>query len=111
MGVELEHDRGADRLCGHGLCLGSTWQGMLARADQSERSITGIQQQIEALPTMARQLDNHAYRIDRAEERAAEASQTMRAVEHTLNQLSSDIRVTREILERIEANSRSPPAD
>ncbi len=53
-----------------------------------------------------RLLDNHELRITGVEKQTAEAATSMRAVENTLNSLSVDTRVMREILQRIEAGQR-----
>ncbi|WP_113154837.1 hypothetical protein [Nitratireductor sp. OM-1] len=54
----------------------------------------------------ARRLDNHELRLGNVEKQASDAAAAMRAVEGTLNGLAADMRVTREILQRLEAAQR-----
>ncbi len=65
---------------------------------------------IVALEKDSRRLDNHELRIGNVEKQATDAATAMRAVETTLNALTTDIRVVREILQRLEAgqNGRDP---
>lgn len=56
-----------------------------------------------------RALDNHELRITNVEKQATDAATAMRAVETTLNALTTDIRVVREILQRLEAGQNGRP--
>jgi hypothetical protein len=55
-----------------------------------------------------RTLDNHEFRIANDEKQTSDAASAMRTVENTLNDLATDMRVTREILQRIEAAQARP---
>ncbi|MDX0766817.1 hypothetical protein GOD36_32985, partial [Sinorhizobium medicae] len=61
---------------------------------------------LTAAEVSLRQIDNHELRISGVEKQAAEAATSMKAVESTLNILSSDMRLAREILQRIENGGR-----
>lgn len=65
-------------------------------------SIVRIETRVERLETSTRLLDAHELRLTSVEERASNAASAMRAIEMSLNALASDIRVTREIVQRIE---------
>ena len=64
-----------------------------------------------ALEVQSRRIDNHELRIANVEKQATDAATAMRAVEATLNALTTDVKVVREILQRLEAgqNGRAPP--
>lgn len=58
-----------------------------------------------------RLLDNHELRLGTVEKQATDSATAMRAVEATLNALATEVRVSREILQRMEAsqgNRRNP---
>jgi chromosome segregation ATPase len=59
--------------------------------------------------TQQRLVENHELRIEVVERQAGEAAAAMRAVESSISSLASDMRLTREILERLERsqNGRS----
>lgn len=86
------------------------WEGALTA--HAERIIT-LEASYARLDSEAvsrtRTLDNHELRIANVEKQATDAATAMRAVETTLNALTTDIRVVREILQRLEAgqNGRS----
>lgn len=60
---------------------------------------------VAKLETDTRILDTFALRIDRVEKQAGDAATGVRSVESSINQLTSDVRVVREILTRIEQKS------
>lgn len=76
-------------------------------------NIERLDARLTALEVDSRRLDNHELRITNVEKQATDAATAMRAVEVTLNALTTDIRVVREILQRLEASqngrSRNPP--
>lgn len=71
------------------------------------KSIAGIETRVgstEASTRAAqRQLDNHELRITEIEKQMSDAAGSMKDVQKTLNDLTSDTRVMKEILQRIEA--------
>ena len=94
----------------------AAWGGTWARlSDGVEANETGIEQlvgRVNALEGQTQTIYNHEYRLSNVEKQATDASSAMRAVETTLNGLATDMRVTREILQRIEASqsNRSTPS-
>lgn len=88
------------------MAWGATWERVSANQDIHAQSLDRLDKRITAAEVSIRQLDNHELRIAAVEKQAAEAATSMRAVEVTLNSLSVDTRVMREILQRIEAGQR-----
>ena len=94
------------------LVAGGGWfaSAIDSRVGYSETAIDAIQADIRRLETTGRTLDNHELRLTRVEDQASSAASAMRTVEASLNALASDIRVTREIVQRIEnAQNGSQP--
>nr|WP_153323994.1 hypothetical protein [Sinorhizobium meliloti] len=85
---------------------GATWERVNANQDSQANSIDRLDKRLTAAEVSLRQLDKHELRISAVEKQAAEAATSMKAVESTLNSLSIDTRVMREILQRIEAGQR-----
>lgn len=52
------------------------------------------------------QVSNHEYRINQSEQSNANTANSIKDVQSTLNQQSGDLKVVREILQRIEASQR-----
>ncbi|MBY6000782.1 hypothetical protein [Tritonibacter mobilis] len=69
-------------------------------------NIERLDRRLTKLEADARRLDNHELRLGNVEKQASDAAAAMRAVEGTLNGLAADMRVTREILQRLEAAQR-----
>lgn len=89
---------------------GMTWERMAANQDAHATSIGKLEDRVTKIETTIRQIDNHELRLVSVEKQAAEAATSMRAVETTLNNLSSDMRLVREILQRLEENGRGSRA-
>lgn len=85
---------------------GMTWERLTANQQVHAENIDKLDKRVTSIETAMRQIDNHELRIASIEKQAAEAATSMRAVENTLNSLSVDTRVMREILQRIEAGQR-----
>lgn len=85
---------------------GATWERLSANQEVHASSIDRLDKRLTAAEVSLRQIDNHELRISAVEKQAAEAATSMKAVENTLNNLSTDTRVMREILQRIEAGQR-----
>jgi hypothetical protein len=85
---------------------GATWERLSSNQGAQARTIDQIDKRVTTLEASMRLLDNHEMRIAGVEKQAAESATSMRAVENTLNSLSVDTRVMREILQRIEAGQR-----
>ncbi|MFQ6184355.1 hypothetical protein ACLMJV_20715 [Sinorhizobium meliloti] len=88
------------------IAWGAVWERVNANQDAHASALDRLDKRMTAAEVSLRQLDNHELRISGVEKQAAEAATSMRAVESTLNALAADMRVTREILQRIEASQR-----
>lgn len=87
------------------LAAGVWFLGELNAAnDENRRSIEQIDKRMTAIETDTRRLDGFEIRITAVEKQAVDAATAMRAVENTLSNLSADIRVVREILQRLESD-------
>ncbi len=90
------------------IAWGATWERVNANQDTQANSIDRrrLDKRLTAAEVSLRQLDKHELRISAVVKQAAEAATSMKAVENTLNSLSIDTRVMREILQRIEVSQR-----
>lgn len=73
------------------------------RALNAEK-IGSLETRVASLEGIGRVLDNHELRLTNVEVSSKDAAAAMRAVETSLNALASDVRLTREIMERLERN-------
>lgn len=89
-----------------GYTLSELQTGRTSNAANIER-LTG---EVRRLDEAARRLDNHEMRITVIERQITETASAMRAVESAINSLASDMRLTREILERLERSQSNRPA-
>lgn len=89
------------------IAWGYTWAEVKVKVGDIDKLDT----RVTAVEVQVRQLDNHELRLSTVEKQATDAATAMRAVESTLNSLATDMRVTREILQRLEASqsARGPP--
>jgi hypothetical protein len=69
---------------------------------QDAKSIVEIRAEIKRIDETDRTLDSHEIRLTAVERRQGETMTDMRGLETAISQLSSDMRLTREILERLE---------
>ncbi len=92
--------------CGGLIAWGMTWERMAANQDAHATSLGKLDDRVTKIEMTIRQIDNHELRLVSVEKQVAEAATSMRAVENTLNNLSSDMRLVREILQRLEENGR-----
>ena len=69
----------------------------------NDKNIERMDTRITSAEVTLRRIDNHELRITNMEKAATDASETMKSLDKTLNSLASDMRVTKEILMRIEA--------
>lgn len=81
----------------------SAMQGGLAG---SAADVARLNERVVAVERTIRQIDNHELRIGNVEKQAADAAAAMRDVNTTLNGLAADMRVTKEILQRLEFSQR-----
>ncbi|WP_085026934.1 hypothetical protein [Ensifer aridi] len=89
------------------IAWGATWERVNANQGAHANALDRLDKRLTGVEATIRQLDNHDLRISAVEKQAAEAATSMRAVENTLNNLSSDMRLVREILQRLEDSGRS----
>lgn len=69
----------------------------------NETNISNLSSRVGANEMALRRIDNHELRITNMEKAATDAAGTMKSLDKTLNDLASDMKVTKEILQRIEA--------
>ncbi|TKT42539.1 hypothetical protein [Rhizobium sp. LC145] len=87
---------------------GATWNQVQSEMRANSAAIERLDKRLTAAEVALRTLDTQEIRIAGVEKQASEAAVSMRSLESTLNTLGSDIRVVREILQRIEGD-RPPP--
>lgn len=73
----------------------------------NQENIAVLTTRVAANETTLRRIDNHELRITNMEKAATDAASTMKSLDGTLNDLASDMKVTREILQRIEAAQKA----
>ncbi|RCW24715.1 hypothetical protein DFR48_10553 [Ciceribacter lividus] len=83
---------------------GATWARLTDGQSANRAAIDRIDKRVTSLEALPRLIDNHEFRIGNVEKQATDSATAMRAVESTLNSPATDMRVTREILQRIEAS-------
>lgn len=83
----------------------------LESADRlNARAIEQLRSEFADISAARRTLDNHELRLTAVETQARETIGAMRAIEQSLNSLSTDIRVMREIVERMERSQSASVA-
>lgn len=87
---------------------GATWNQVQSEMRANSAAIERLDKRLTAAEVALRTLDTQEIRIAAVEKQASEAAVSMRSLESTLNTLGSDIRVVREILQRIEGDR--PPS-
>lgn len=89
---------------------GSTWERISSGQLRNDSSLLRLETRLTSVEASLRLIDNHELRLTGLKKQASDAAATMRTVEAAMNSLASDIRVTREIVQRIEAaQSRNLP--
>lgn len=81
---------------------GATWERISAGQRYNTERIDRLTERVAGMETTARLLDNHELRITGVEKEVSDAATAMRSVEGALSGLAADMRVTREILQRLE---------
>lgn len=82
---------------------GATWERISSGQHRADIGLERLERRMVALEANTRTLDNHELRISTVERAAADAAIASRETSATVNQLTADIRVIREIVQRIEA--------
>ncbi|WMT88288.1 hypothetical protein NO932_06665 [Pelagibacterium sp. 26DY04] len=86
---------------------GYNYSDLVAADRANAQAIEQIRSDVAELSATQRTLDNHELRLTAVETQARETVGAMRTIEQSLNSLSSDIRVMREIIERMERSQAS----
>ncbi|WP_454287069.1 hypothetical protein [Rhizobium arsenicireducens] len=88
---------------------GGMWERVNAGNSANGAAVERMDNRLTAIEASVRRLDTQELRITAVEKQAQDAALATRMIEGTLNALAADMRVTREILQRIEAaqNGRS----
>lgn len=81
---------------------GYTWSTLEAGRSTNATGINRLENRVDNLEKAVRLLDNHELRISSVESQMVNTAAGVRSVETSIGQLSSDIRVVREILQRLE---------
>lgn len=81
---------------------GMNYQQLQSGRETNAANITRIEARLDQLEGTQRTLENHELRLTNAEAQLRDTSSAMRAIETSISSLSSDLRLTREILERLE---------
>jgi hypothetical protein len=84
----------------------SSQSSMSQSLDRHDKRLTAVEVEV-------RRLDNHELRLTTVEKQATDVAGAVRSVETAVNDLATDVRVAKEILERLEerqsGRSRFPP--
>lgn len=83
---------------------GATWNEVQNRSESNSVALDKMDKRLTAVEVEMRTLDTQELRLSAVEKQASDAAVSMRSLEGTLNVLGSDIRVVREILQRIESS-------
>ena len=91
------------------LMAGGIWflGGVSAANEENTKNIATLVVRVGALEADSRQLDTHKLRIENLERQGVESVKSIRDVNQSINLLASDIRLVREILQRLESGSSS----
>jgi hypothetical protein len=83
---------------------GATWRDVQVTSLSNSQSIERLDKRLTAVEVGIRTLDTQELRLSAVEKQAADAAASMRSLEVSLNSLTTDIRVVKEILIRLEGN-------
>lgn len=84
---------------------GATWNEVQNRSTTNAQGIERLDKRLTAVEASMRVLDTQELRLKAVEKQSSDASVSMRSLETTLNGLGTDIRVVKEILQRLENGS------
>lgn len=85
-----------------GVGWGVIYNSLVVGQAKNTENIEKLEMRFVVIENTSRVLDNHELRLSNVEVTSRDASAAMRSVEASIHALSSDVRSTREILERIE---------
>ena len=88
---------------------GAIWNDVQRRAEDNAVSIERLDKRLTSVEASMRVLDTQELRLSAVEKQASDASVSMRSLETTLNSLGTDIRVVKEILQRLENGRPNSP--
>lgn len=86
---------------------GMTWGTATADIEQNADRLNTLEARVGTIEVDNRRLDNHELRIASAEQRNNNTIISLKALETTLADLAGDMKVTREILQRIETKQNA----
>lgn len=89
------------------IAWGYTLATMQTTQKVNESGISQLEDRVSVNEVALRRIDNHELRITNIEKTAADSAQTMKSLDKSINDLSSDMRVVREILQRIESAQKA----
>lgn len=87
--------------------FGQGWGNLDSRVKELEEAGAKRDQQIATLQVDTRKYDNLVYRVTVVEQASAAVTQKIDALQQAVNDQSGDIRVMREILQRIENQAKA----
>ena len=93
-----------------GVGWGVTWQKVVNGQQTNARDIAQLRDDVSQLKTDARAFDNIRFRVERLEDGFVGITANTRDLEKTINAIASDIRVMREIVERLDKKDRADAA-
>lgn len=85
---------------------GATWNEVQNRSSANSQGIDRLDKRLTSVEASMRVLDTQELRLKAVEKQSSDASVSMRSLETTLNALGTDIRVVKEILQRLENGNR-----
>ena len=91
-----------------GIGWGVTWQTQRSGQERNSEHITDLRTAVSALQAADQTYANLTYRVTRLEAASTAATQAQREQEKATAQLASDVRVIREIVERLDTRSKRP---
>lgn len=91
-------------ICGFFIGGGMLWERINTGTNENRADIERIDKRLTAVEVEMRVLDTQDLRLSAVEKQASDAAASMRSLESTLNVLGSDMRVVREILQRLESS-------
>lgn len=96
----------AGGLIAWGYTLSELQQGRL----QNNVAIEKLETRMEVAEQIIRRIDNHELRITATERQVTESLTSVRAIENSMSNLAADLRVMREILQRLEQRRAAVPS-
>lgn len=87
---------------------GATWRDVQVTSLSNSQAIERMDKRLTAVEVGIRSLDTQELRLSAVEKQASDAAASMRSLEVSLNSLTTDVKVVKEILIRLESAQSSP---